>query len=161
MENRIDAALSVADRDAVLQALKTIREKLPFLVDLTIDERRALPKMGDKSYAFVQKAAELAVMDDSFLPRSFDVAEMRRDVELLAMMLPISQAFVQLNELVDDTLTQIGSEAYSAALVVYQAAKANNGKTNGAALDDLVDDLAKRFARKSKSKTDDAATPKP
>ncbi|MBC7798800.1 MAG: hypothetical protein H7Z37_18175 [Pyrinomonadaceae bacterium] len=160
MENRIDAALSVADRDAVLQAFRTIREKLPFLIDLTVDERRALPKMGDKSYAFVQKAAELAVTDDSFLPRSFDVSEMRRDVELLAMMLPITQAVTQLNELIDDTYTQIGSEAYSAALVVYQSAKANGGKSNGAALDDLVDGLAKRFARKSKSKTDDATTPK-
>ena len=52
-DNRISASLSQADRDAVMKAIATIREKLPFLVDLTTEERRSLPKMGDKSRAFV------------------------------------------------------------------------------------------------------------
>lgn len=55
-DNRISASLSQADRDAVMKAIATIREKLPFLVDLTTEERRSLPKMGDKSRAFVSKA---------------------------------------------------------------------------------------------------------
>ena len=41
-DNRISASLSQADRDAVMKAIATIREKLPFLVDLTTEERRAL-----------------------------------------------------------------------------------------------------------------------
>ncbi|MBE9178486.1 hypothetical protein IQ268_07915 [Oculatella sp. LEGE 06141] len=47
----ISAALTQSDRDAVLATVATIKAKLPFLVDLTADERRALPKMGDKSRA--------------------------------------------------------------------------------------------------------------
>ena len=38
-ENRISASLAPADREAVMQAIATIREKLPFLVDLTTEER--------------------------------------------------------------------------------------------------------------------------
>ena len=45
-DNRISASLAQADRDAVMKAIATIREKLPFLVDLTTEERRSLPKMG-------------------------------------------------------------------------------------------------------------------
>lgn len=38
----------------------TIKQKLPFLIDLIAEERKSLPKMGDKSRAFVSKALEVA-----------------------------------------------------------------------------------------------------
>ena len=52
-ENQISASLTPANRQAVMDAIATIKDKLPFLVDLTTEERRTLPKMGDKSRAFV------------------------------------------------------------------------------------------------------------
>ncbi|MEH1821491.1 MAG: hypothetical protein V7L31_20825 [Nostoc sp.] len=39
----ISATLAQTDRDAVLQAITTIKEKLPFLVDLSADDRKTLP----------------------------------------------------------------------------------------------------------------------
>jgi hypothetical protein len=74
----ISAALTQSDRDAVMSAVATIKAKLPFLVDLTADERKALPKMGDKSRAFVSKALEVATQNPDFLHRSFDLDEMGR-----------------------------------------------------------------------------------
>jgi hypothetical protein len=47
-DNRISATLSAADRQAVLDAINTIRQKLPFLIDLSPEERRALPKKGGR-----------------------------------------------------------------------------------------------------------------
>lgn len=52
----------------MLQAIATIKEKLPFLVDLSADDRKTLPKMGDKSRAFVSKALEVAAQNPEFLP---------------------------------------------------------------------------------------------
>lgn len=147
MNNKIDAAVSAASRDAVLDHIEQIRALLPFLLDLSPEDRQALPKMGDKSRAFVSQALQLAEQDDSYLPRSFDVAEMKRDVALAEQLYPIVVALKQLSEFVDDTYVQVGSEAYTAALVVYQSAKRSGG---GAALDDLLDALGQRFARKSK-----------
>ena len=147
MDNRIDADLSAANRDTILTAVAQIRTLLPFLIDLSPEERQALPKMGDKSRAFVSGALQLAQQDDSYLPRSFDVAEMKRDVELADALYPIMVALKQLSEFVDDTYIQVGSEAYTAALLVYQSAK-RNGK--GSALDGLLDALGQRFARKTK-----------
>ena len=154
-ENRISAKLSNADQEAVLEALKTIRQKLPFLLDLTLEERRSLPRMGDKSRAFVTQALTIAEQNEEILPRSFDVAEMRKDVELVQALEPLLPAIAQLQELLEDTYIAVGSEAYTAALAVYQYARAS-GK--GAALDNLLDALGQRFARKSggnKPKTDD------
>lgn len=147
-DNRISASLSQADRDAVMKAIATIREKLPFLVDLTTEERRSLPKMGDKSRAFVSKALEVATQNQDFLPRSFDLEEMRRDVEMFEALYPLLLSLNQLQELMDDTYVAVGSEAYAAALLVYNYAKAS-GK--GAGLDAVVDEMGRRFARKSRS----------
>lgn len=147
MQNRIDAAITAADRDKILDLINQIRALMPFLIDLSPEERQSLPKMGDKSRAFVSGALQLAANDDSYLPRLFDVAEMRKDVELAESLLPIVVALKQLSEFVDDTYVQVGSEAYTAALVVYQSARRNG---QGAALDGLLDALGQRFARKSK-----------
>ena len=46
-DNRISANLSATDRLAVMDAIATIRQKLPFLIDLTTEDRRTMLKMGD------------------------------------------------------------------------------------------------------------------
>jgi hypothetical protein len=155
-ENRVSATLSDADRQAVLAAVNTIREKLPFLVDLSPDERRTLPRMGDKSRGFVTQALEVATLNPDILPRSFDVDEMRKDVELLSALSPIMASLSQLSELVEDTHMEVGSEAYASALLVYQYARAG-GK--GSALDGALDALSQRFARKSRTAPADKAQP--
>lgn len=144
--NQISATLDQTNRDAMMAAIATLKEKLPFLIDLTA-QHKSLPKMGDKSWAFVSKALEVATQNPDFLPRSFDLEEMRQDVELFESLYPILLSLTQLHELVDDTCIAVGSDAYAAALVVYNFAKAS-GK--GAGLDAVADEMGRRFARKSR-----------
>jgi hypothetical protein len=143
----ISATLTQTEKDAVLQAITTIKEKLPFLVDLSADERKALPKMGDKSRAFVSKALEVATQNPDFLPRSFDLEEMRKDVQLFEALYPLLLSLTQLQDLLDDTSLAVGSEAYAAALQVYNYAKASG---QGSGLDGVVVEMGQRFARKSR-----------
>jgi len=153
--NQISATMTQADRDAVLAAVATIKEKLPFLMDLTPEQRKSLPKMGDKSQAFVNKSLEVATQNPDFLPRSFDLEEMKRDVELFQALYSVFLSLTQLQELVDDTVMAVGSDAYAAALVVYNFAKAS-GKGSG--LDAVADEMGKRFARKSRKVQPEDAT---
>ncbi|PHJ64158.1 hypothetical protein VF14_11330 [Nostoc linckia z18] len=141
----ISAILEQTQRDALLQAIATIKEKLPFLIDLTTEERQALPKMGDKSRAFVSKALEVATQNPEFLPRSFDLEEMRKDVQLFEALYPLLLSLTQLQELVDDTTLAVGSEAFTAALQVYNYAKVSG---HVAGLDAVVAEMGQRFARK-------------
>ncbi|MFL6333495.1 MAG: hypothetical protein ACJ754_09330 [Pyrinomonadaceae bacterium] len=147
-ENRVSAQLGEAERQAVFAAIQTIRQKLPFLIDLTPEERRALPRFGDKSHGFVEQALQVAEQNQDILPRTFDVGEMRNDVELLSALSSVRVALSQLNELVDDTVVEVGAEAYAAALLVYQFARAA-GK--GPALEAALEGLGQHFARKSRS----------
>ncbi|MEH2363899.1 hypothetical protein [Nostoc sp.] len=152
---RISATLTPTEKDVVLQAISTIKEKLSFLVDLSSDDRKTLPKMGDKSRAFVSIALEVATQNPEFLPRSFDLEEMRKDVQLFEALYPVLLSLTQLQELVDDTTLAVGSEAYAAALQVYNYAKASG---QGAGLDAMVVEMGQRFARKAgKAKSEKAA----
>ncbi len=148
-QNRISAALAQADKDAIMAAVKAIGEKLPFAIDLSPDDRKAMPKLGDKSLAFVTKALEVATQNPGFLPRDFDVEEFRKDTNIYADLSSIRQAIAKIFDLVDDTMVVAGSEAYIAALMVYNIAKAKNIGSEG--LDSTIDELGKRFARKVKS----------
>jgi len=143
----ISAQLSQADRDAVMAAIATIKAKLPFLIDLSAEDRKALPKMGDKSRAFVSKAMEVATQNPDFLPRSFDLAELQKDVQLFEALYPVLMSLTQLHDLVDDTCLAVGSEAYAAALQVYTYAKASG---QGTGLETAVEELGLRFARKTR-----------
>ena len=147
--NRISATLSTKDLSEVKQALSTIREKLPFLISLSFDERKRLARLGDRSRAFVSKALEVATQTPDFLPRSFDIEEMRKDVEMFQALDSIRLDLMRLAEQVDDTYETAGSEAYAAALVVYRMLKDSDFGTEG--LDSVADELAQRFARKSKT----------
>jgi hypothetical protein len=143
----ISAKMSDTNREIVMSAIATIKASMPFMIDLTTEERKALPKMGDKSRAFVTKALEIATQNPDFLPRSFDLEEMRRDVELFDQLYPLLLSLNQLQEMMENTYTAVGSEAYTAALSVYKYAKASD---QGGGLEGILDDLGQRFTQKSK-----------
>jgi hypothetical protein len=149
MQNKIDAVLSAASVSKILQLIDQIEAEMPFLVDLSNDEIASLSKLGN-GQSFVQDAITLAEQDDSFLPRSFEVTAMRRDVDLIQSLPPIAGRVSRLKELLDDTLLLAGSDAFAAALDVYASAQ-RHGK--GAGLKDSLSNLSKRFNRKSKKKT--------
>lgn len=145
-QNLVSGTLSAEDAAAVRAAIETIRQKLPFLTGLDPETRRGLPRMGDKSRAFVHKCLELANQNVGMLPRAFDLDEYNRDVALEGELLPLAESVRQLSEMIDDTLTAVRSDAYLASLMVYQSAK-TAGKGTG--LDGALDDLGRRFGRKS------------
>jgi len=77
-------------------------------------------------------------------------------VTLVRQLEPLVLALGQLQGRLEDTFLAAGSDAYSQALLLYQAAKLA-GK-NGA-LEQHLDGLSRRFARKSTSSSSQAATP--
>lgn len=149
MQNKIDAALSAADRDKILDFLRQSKELLPFLIDLAPEERKTLFKMGEQGRPFVEGSLNLVEQDDSYMPRSFDKAEMRKDNDLYEALLPIYMFLATFFDAVEDTMMLVGSDLIMAGLDVYRNAK-DNGK--GANLDSLVPLLGRRFKRGKSNK---------
>jgi hypothetical protein len=142
-ENLVSAELSAEDRQAVLDAIALVREKLPFLIALSPEDRKALPKMGDKGRGFVVKSLEIAKQNPDILVRSFDVDEFAKDLALADALSPVLLAVQSLHEMIDDTLLAVGSDAYLAALEVYGAAK----RAKAPGFDELAASMGRRFKR--------------
>jgi hypothetical protein len=146
INNLIKGELPTDQQTALLQAINDIQSKLPFLLDLTTADRRSLPKLGDKSRTFIDHGLILATQNTGILPRNFDLDQYSQKVMLVRQLEPVILAMRQLMKRMEDTFMAIGSDAYSQTLVVYRAAKLAN--KNGL-LDEHLDSLAQRFARKS------------
>lgn len=150
----ISAQLSVADLQAIKDAVSTIRAKLPFLVTLTAQERRQLFKMGDKSLGFVQNSLTAARNNPDILPASFNTQEFAKDVALATALTEVDALLSQLASEVDDTLLAVGSEAIGSGTTVYEYVKAAAKTTPG--LKSVAAQLGERF-RRNPTKT----TPQP
>src|SRR5437667_6759452 len=103
------ATFSPLDQEAVMTAIDTIRQKLPFLLNLTPTERKGLAKLGDKSRAFVLKAVDVATQNPEALPRSHSVQDVQNIADVFRGLTSIRLALQQLYKQVDDTTTKIGS----------------------------------------------------
>jgi transcriptional regulator with GAF, ATPase, and Fis domain len=145
------ATFSAADQEAILAAVGAIRQKLPFLVDLSPDERKAILKLGGKTHGFAKKAFEIAAQNPGILPASVSVDELRNTEHLYEGLSAIKLAIDQLQKQ-DDTTMQVGSDAYATARSIYACAK--NGFV-GASLKTAADELGKRFGRKNRPATSD------
>jgi len=147
-DNRVNTKLLPATQATVLTALGTVKENLPFLIGVSPEERQTLPKMGDKTVAFVNKALDVVNRHPEILPGNFDAQAFIADVELVNALRPVQGELRDLLEKVDDTVLAAGSEAFSAALRVYQFAK-----TNGldGELDAELAEMGKRFSRKPRT----------
>ncbi len=153
----INAELQPKDLEAIKASLKAVQTKMPFLVHLSVQERRRFLKMGDKSLAFVTNSLSAAQSNPEILPGNFDVASLNRDYQLSRDLLEVQTLLNQLSEQVDDTLLAVGSEAMTGSLSIYDYVKAAAKREPG--LKGLAEQLGERFKkirRKSSSQLQEA-----
>lgn len=144
MKDRISAEMTQQQVDAVLDAISTIKTNMPFLINLSTDERMSLPKMEDSRRPFVEKALEYAESEANIRPPYIDLDELKLDLALFSNMQRIKREIGRLDESVNDTLTAVGSDSYVAALAVYNGAKMA-ARSNTPGIDHIVDDLKRHF----------------
>jgi hypothetical protein len=146
----ISAVMPQADIDAVKAAIVTINSKLPFLVTLDEEDKKALIKLGPKSADFVGDASTAVNNFPTILPGSFDKTEYGKDTTLFKNLADIKVLVDSLKEKLDDTYMAVGSEAMIASLEVYAYVQTAADRTPG--LKSVAEKLKERFKRQSKKK---------
>jgi hypothetical protein len=146
--SRISAELSSADKQAVLTSISEAQTKLPFLVSLTIDERKSLRKMGQESIPYVEDTLRAVKAFPDVLPPSFDKTEFERDANLVVGLRDIQIAANALSEAINDTIMAAGVDAIAAADLAYGYLK--TAAKNNVNLKQLVDEISKRFEGQGK-----------
>ena len=142
--NCINATLQQTDVDRILADIANLRQGLPFLIDLSLEERKGMPKLGDKLLPFVTKTLTVAEQHPEILPSTFALDNLRAAADMYQKLYPVRLALEHFLGQVLDTLCAAGSDARVEALHVYKYAQAANAVTGS--LEDAVNELARFFA---------------
>ena len=140
----ISAEVSNETVEQAVEGIDGLKQLLPFIINLTAKEKMRIPIMGDKSIPFVDKAYEVAIRNPELFPDVLDVEELSRDLALTKQLKRILDVLKPFTEMVSDTYYAAGSEAFGAALAVYQIAKVGV-KLGKPGCDSIVAELSKRF----------------
>jgi hypothetical protein len=144
-KNLISLKFNDGELQEIKNAINILRTKLmPKLITLSADDKKELPKMGDKTVAFVTKALEYCKSNPELVPQFLDVNEFSIDVDAVNMMRQMEQPLEQIFDSLSDTLILSGSEAFQAALIFYKSVKtamASNIQNAGT----IYNDLSGRF----------------
>lgn len=143
-QNLVSAELAAQAVTDINTALATIRTKLPFLINLTPEQRRNLKHAASSGQGVIQDSLTFVAQNPSAMPGDFDAAEFAKDGALLSAFGPVAASVAQLAEDVDDTFIALQADLYSEFLDVYAFAKANNRKGT---YDTFVNSVKGRFAK--------------
>lgn len=153
----IEATVSAADLQAIRDAFELIASKLPFLVSLTVEERKATFKAGPDSLSFLTNAATAVRNNPNIFPATFDAAGFLKDVDLLAQLTEVGSAVASISSQVDDTRVAVGGEAMQGGSQVYKYVTTAAKVTPG--LKPVAEQLGERFKKLGKRKSSDNKTP--
>ena len=148
--NQISLTLSTDEIKSINDALTVLESKVPFLIDLTKSEKKALKIMGDRSQPFVEQSLLIVKDNEALAPNFVSVEEMERDLNTWKVLWPTVTRVLALADRFDDTMSALGSDALRAAFDIYahlsQAANRNVPGANNAL------EILKPFFEKTKQK---------
>ena len=146
--NKISAVFTVGEKATVLAKIADVKVQLPFLITLTVEERKKLRKMGPKSVAYVQQCVAGAKAFPDELKKNFNTPEMEKDFNLISNLLDVQVECQALLELINDTMMAGGIDAMQASDEVYDSLK-SSAKTN-ANVKEMVKLISERFKGQGK-----------
>lgn len=150
LKNQI--ALNIPSEDIILikDAFNVLKTKLsPHLINISVEERREAPKVGDITSTFINKAMMYIQTNPEMVPPYINIDDIKLDLEAVKTLKELLISARQISELLDDTILLAGSEAYVASLAYYNYIK-------GASKIDMPDSTAiydgseKKIPRSSK-----------
>ncbi|MDR3193758.1 MAG: hypothetical protein LBT76_00525 [Tannerella sp.] len=139
---------------AIKAGIREVKEVvMPYAVALTPQERQELPKMGEKSTAFVGKAFELAKENPQLCPAFLNMEDFQTDMTDSFGLIGAKTDAVQLTEMLSDLEMLAGSEAFQHSLGFYNYVKllAHQDVPQARA---VYEELKKRFPHGKRTKSD-------
>lgn len=152
-ENAISIEIPEAEITRVMELLNEVNGILDqYLVSLTPEQRRTIPKMADGSEPFVMKVLSYCKSDPIYCPPFLNVEELDKDFKVVEQLNPVYRNLNSLLDRVRDTKMLAGSESYVNSLSYYNSVKLAAKKNVGNA-ETVFDDLRKRFEANGKRKS--------
>lgn len=149
-DNRISVEISPAKKAAIEAAVSALKTELAGItINLTMQERQSLPRIGNNSLAFDEKCAAYMASRPDLVPSFLDTAEMTKDRKLVADLLPCLREIAPICEGLEDTIMLANSDNMVGDLAFYQNVK-QAAKRGVSGADSIFNDLKTRFPGRPK-----------
>ena len=135
--------------DVKKKVQEAINALAPYTVPLSEEERRDIPKMGQKTIGFVNKVNDYLVVNPQFVPPYMTADALKTDIGNYNAANPAWMAANQLATILSDILLLSGSEAFTGSLQYYNQVKMSD-HNNVAGAKSVYNDLKERFPGRSK-----------
>lgn len=144
--SQISLNIPANELSAIQAALEVLTDTLlPHLRILNAEQRQELPKMGNKTLAFVQKSLEYARRNPELVPRFIDQTEFETDYAATETLRGMAQKMQPLCDAIADSMMLCGSEAYQAALLFYRSVRTAAAAQATPHAASIYEDLSSRF----------------
>jgi hypothetical protein len=143
---KINIDLDSKEMSAIVGLLVSLKEKMPWLVDVTGSEKHNGFIVGDDTLPFIKKALEYANKHPEIVPSFIDMERWNEKNEVFLHLRELWRTLGELFESVEDTQVVQGHEVSGYALAFYSAAQ-DAVKHNVSGSKSIVDDLGKRFTK--------------
>ena len=151
-QNLISLTIDSSRFTAIEAALTALEKQLDDFVELSVEQRRELLKLGPRTEVFCRATIEVMERNPGALPADFDLEAIRTDRVAIDQVRPLLSRLRMLVSRVQDTEMALGSDLYKAALDGYRFAKATG---SGAMLDELRVQASPLFKGNPKPRSDD------
>ena len=148
--NKISAEIPQEHETQVLQYVKDIESLLPFLVGLNSKARIRLAKLSRGRVDMVDRSFIHATSIPRYLPSFVTLEGFKKEVDLRDCLQRIAAEIDSLKEKIDDTILQVGAEAYRSARLFYKTVKAaaREGEEDA---ERIAKDISYHFKKKTSS----------
>jgi hypothetical protein len=121
--------VSDADVTDIMAALLVVRTKLPFLLNLSKNDRKRLRKMGIKFEGYVKENLEAAQSFPNAIPDAYPIDNQKKKYKLYDVLTGIANEHYSIGEAINDTRLLLGSQLVSTSDIYYSSLK-NAAKGN-------------------------------
>jgi hypothetical protein len=122
-DNKISASIPAQDMTDIMAAFATIKAKLPFLINLSAEEKRRMPNIGTERGGMVETFTIEMDLHADLIPTFVDMPELALDGALFSQLDIIKACANELCEGINDTHQAVGSDMYLAYLSFYNNVK--------------------------------------
>lgn len=156
MANLISATFTEEDEKKAMELLAQLKALFPFGIKLSDDQKKHLSRLDDGRIPFADKGLFYGGQQPMVVPPFTDLAEYKKDLDFVKATSRVGAELMSFAEMVSDTRTAAGSDAYQAALSIYSSAKAA-AKQGVPGTQTIVDEMGKLFeGQRNNTKTSEA-----
>ena len=147
----IQATLTDADMLDIFNHIDQSNLKLPFLVNLTMKERKKAGRKGASVKAFNKKTLIYAQQNPQYIPSYLDINGTYADQELCDKLKAVKARLDILSDGLHSTILALQNEVYASTRVVYRSIETAT-KQNVPGSSEIYNDLKQHFPRTGKRK---------